>query len=240
MRNEKGFTLIELLVTIAVAMGLMLAIYGAINMAQRSSQGIERKVTTQQDARSALELMAMEIRMASYNPNFVTNIWVDPANCSSTSGNQNYQGIQAATPNTIAIEMDINENSVITSSTATDPNETIIYIYDPANQYITRSTNCGAAMAFLGETAASGRPREVRVVNDINGNGAYDAGVDVPVFRYYDGNGVELTNLPAAIPNIRRVEITIVAETADIDPMTNQRRRVVYSTSVTLRNHVAN
>lgn len=236
MKNDRGFTLIELLVTMAIAVMLMLAIYGAINMAQRSSQGIERKVTAQQDARSALELMAMEIRMASYNPNFVTGIWVDPGTCTSTSGNQAYQGIQVATPNAITLEMDINENSVIMSNA----NEIISYVYDPVNQYITRTTNCGMVQPFLGETIAGGRPRTVRVINDINGNNSYDAGTDVPVFRYYDGNGVELTNLPAQIPNIRRVEITLAAESEHIDPTTNQRRRLVYSTSVTLRNHVAN
>jgi len=54
------------------------------------------------------------------------------------------------------------------------------------------------------------------------------------------GLGERLTNLPAQIPNIRRVEITLAAESEHIDPTTNQRRRLVYSTSVTLRNHVAN
>ncbi len=241
MRSHKGFTLIELLVTMVITVILMMAIYGAINSAQRSTQGIERKVTAQQDTRAAVELMAMEIRMASYNPNFVTNIWVDPGNCFSASGNQTYQGIQAATNNLITIEMDINENSVITNNTNTDPNETISYVYDAANQYITRMTNCsGSAQPFLGETAASGRPRTVRVINDVNGNGTYDAGVDIPIFRYFDGSGTELTSWPADIPNIRRIDITLAVETAEIDPMTNQRRRLVYSTSVTPRNHVAN
>ncbi|MGV8079023.1 MAG: PilW family protein [Syntrophales bacterium] len=241
MRSHRGFTLIELLVTMVIAVILMMAIYGAINSAQRSTQGIERKVTAQQDVRAALELMAMEIRMASFNPNFVTNIWVDPGNCFSASGSQTYQGIQSATNNLITIEMDINENSVITNNTNTDPNETIAYVYDAANQYITRMTNCsGNAQPFLGETAASGRPRTVRVINDINSNGAYDAGVDIPVFRYYNGNGTELVSFPADIPNIRRIDITLAVETAEIDPMTNQRRRLIYSTSVTPRNHVAN
>lgn len=241
MRSHKGFTLIELLVTMVITVILMMAIYGAINSAQRSTQGIERKVTAQQDVRAALELMAMEIRMASFNPNFVTNIWVDPGNCFSASGSQTYQGIQSATNNLITIEMDINENSVITNNTNTDPNETIAYVYDAANQYITRMTNCsGNAQPFLGETAASGRPRTVRVINDINSNGAYDAGVDIPVFRYYNGNGTELVSFPADIPNIRRIDITLAVETAEIDPMTNQRRRLIYSTSVTPRNHVAN
>ena len=62
--EAKGFTLIELLITLVIAVILMMAIYGAINTAQRSTQGIERKVTAQQDARAAMELMAMEIRMA--------------------------------------------------------------------------------------------------------------------------------------------------------------------------------
>jgi hypothetical protein len=86
---------------------------------------------------------------------------------------------------------------------------------------------------------AVGNPRSVRVVNDLNGNGLFDAGVDLPVFRYFDTTGVEipLASLPARIPEIRRIEITLAVETEDLDPNTRQRRRMIYTTSVIPRNH---
>jgi hypothetical protein len=69
----------------------------------------------------------------------------------------------------------------------------------------------------------------VRTPRVINGN--------VPLFRYYDGRGAEIVNLPAEIPRIRRVEIALLVESADADPSTGEPRRMAFSTSVMPRNH---
>ena len=218
INNARGFTLVEIMVAMGVSMVLLASVYLAIDSAQRSSTGIERKVTAQQDARGALELMAMEIQMASFNPTFTPGIWV---------GTAQYKGIQTATADSIQVQMDINENASIG-----DANEIITYNYlsDTANQRITRNTG-GGAQAFLGDSAASGNPRTVHVINnDLN----------VPVFRYYNGTGAQIavTSLPASIPDIRMIDITLAVETNDIDPSTGQRKRMVYSTRVIPRNHV--
>lgn len=244
MKTAKGVTLVELLVGMAVGMILLGSIYMAVNVAQRSTSGIERKVTAQQDLKPALDLMAMEIGMAGYNPNYTTGNWA-ATNCAGASGSQNYKGIQQATTTAITVEMDINENCTGNNTPTcmtgnTNPNEIIAYSYDAVNLYITRETNCGGAQPFLGDTAASGNPRTVRVINNTAGTG----NTAIPVFRYYDGTGTEITigtastQLPLAIPNIRRIEITLAVETEDIDPNTKQRRRLIYSTSVIPRNHV--
>ena len=83
-------------------------------------------------------------------------------------------------------------------------------------------------MPFLGDMP--GDPRAVRVINT----------AAVPVFRYYDAQGTEITaaGLPAGIPNIARIDITVWVETEDIDPNSGQRRRMIYSTNVIPRNHV--
>ena len=227
--NKNGFTLVEILVALGIGTMMMMAIYSAVNSAQKSSSGIERKVIAQQDARSALELMAMEIRMASYNPNLTPNIWVSTANCSGTSTSQTYRGIQEATASSMTIEMDINDNGII-DATATNANETIKYVYDSTNQYITRSTNCGTAQPFLGALDANEATKTVLVVND-------EAGI--PVFRYYDGSspGTEITApVTTSIPDIRRVEITLVLDSYSSN--TGDRRRIIYSTSVIPRNHI--
>ncbi len=232
MRNAKGFTLVELMIALGVAMGLLTAIYMAVNSTQRHSSSIERKVTAQQDVKPALDLMAMEIGMVSYNPTFATDLWVNPAGtCMATAANQVYRGIQEATANSLVVEMDISGSAGGDGDGMLgDPNEVIRYNYDTANQYITRETNCGGGQPFLGDTVASGRPRTVRVINNTLG---------IPVFRYYDGNGLEIDSagLPAGIPNIRRIEIVLALETESIDDNTGQRRRLIYSTSVIPRNH---
>ena len=238
MRNKHGFTLVELIVALFVGSLVLVAIYSTVNIAQRSSSGLERRVSAQQDARSALELMAAEIRMASFNPLSRDNIWIDVNNfdsdCAGASFvNQNYRGIRQAAANAIAIEMDINGDGSID-----DPNEIIRYRYDSANRYIARSTNCGGAQAFLGDTNANQNIKTVLVENNNAG---------IPVFRYFDGSGADISaNVVAnpadpliGIPAIRRIEITLVADTSNADVGSNNRRRIIYSTSVIPRNHFA-
>jgi len=233
MKNNRGFTLPELLVAMAVGMVILTAIYAAVISGQRASGSIQRKVTTFQDARAALELMATEIQMASYNPNLTTNIWraTNPP-CTSQSGQQGNRGIQAADPNFITIEW---WNDALTIPAL----EIITYTYlgDAANLRITRQINCVGA-SFLGGSLQDGS-RTTRVVNDINMNGSFDGG-DIPVFRYFNGSGTEIlpASLSTHISDIARIEIALVVETQDFEPGTNQRRRMIYSTSVIPRNHV--
>lgn len=230
MKKDAGYTLVEMVISIAVGLVIIAAIYAAVNMGQRSTSGVERKVAAHQDARACLELMSLEIQMASFNSAAATGIWVSPADCTTLSGNQNYGGIQAASDTSITVEMDVNENSAIGG--VGNPNEIITYTYDVVNQYITRSTNCGGNQPFLGDTVASGRPRTVRVINT----------AAVPVFRYFNSQGTEIlpTGLPAGIPNVARIDITLWVETEHPDPSSGQRRRMVYATSVIPRNHVIN
>jgi type II secretory pathway pseudopilin PulG len=227
--HQKGHTLLEVLIVLGISVVVLGAIYSAVLMAQQSSVSVERKVIAQQDARAALEIMSMEIQMASYNPNFVTGMWLDgpSGSCGNVSATQNYKGLQEATANSITVEMDLSEDSDFA-----DTNEIIRYNLDTANQYITRQTSCGGgAQPFLGNQI--GQQRDIRVVN---------AAAGVPLFRYYDGNGTVITaaNLPARIPDIRVIELTLVVDTEGVDPNLNQRRRTIYTNRVIPRNHALN
>lgn len=224
-RNHRGFTLVEIIFAMATGVVVMGAVYMAMITGQRSSVGIEQRVSAAQDIRASLEIMSMEIGMASFNPNFVPGIWIEPGGCANPSASQGFRGIQAAGPNAITVEMDINENGAVG-----DANEVITYVYDVPNQRITRSTNCGGGQPFLGEVVGT-QGRSVRILNG-------DPAINIPVFRYFDGQGVDITGgLPAAIPNIRRIEIALVVETENADPATQQRQRMVYTNGVIIRNH---
>lgn len=236
MSDKRGFTLVEILVALGVGAIILAAIYSMVNLSQKISSGMERRVAAQQDEKTALELMAMEIGMASYTANSL--LWVNPATCNGVSPNLTDKGIQVATANSITIEMDINDNGYIQNTTtgAVDANEIIGYNYDTGNLYITRETNCGGAMPFLGDRdiAANVGKRTVRVINN-----SYNP--VIPVFRYFDGNGIEIFPTaanPAPIPNIRRIEITLAVETENPDINNGQRKKMIYSTSVIVRNHV--
>jgi prepilin-type N-terminal cleavage/methylation domain-containing protein len=231
LKGSRGFTLVELVMAIAVGLVLLAAVWTAVWSGQRSSVGIERKVTTNQDARAALEIMATEIRMASFNSLFTVNIWRNPGDC-GVSGNQNWKGIQEATATSITVEMDLDPDGTCGNAAG----EIIRYEYDAANLRLNREmiTCTGgvrspvALLSFLGPI--NGQP-EVRTVEVVNGA--------LPVFRYFDGTGVLIAyaNLPNDIPRIRRIEIALLVQSADVDPSTGQKRHMAYSTSVIPRNH---
>ncbi len=230
---DRGFTLSESVVALAVGMLLLLAVYGAVNMAQLSTTGIERKVVAQQDARIALEIMAMELRMASYNMSMDDSVWVDPAAC--VAGSPVSRGVRSATTNSITVEMDIDDSGGV----GDNENEIISYQYlsGTSDLRITRETlrcpgpTTGGAQPFLGATEAEPAARTVRVINGT---------LNLPLFRYFDGADAELfptAGDQSSVPNIRRINITIAVETADIDPASGQRRRLIYGTSVIPKNH---
>src|SRR5664279_3621771 len=109
--NQKGFTLVEILIAMVIGTIIMGAVYVATLEGHRASTGIEQKISVQEDVRAALNIMVMEIGMASYNPTRATNnIWRNP-NCNNAgTGVLAYKGIQtiAGFANTITVEMDIN------------------------------------------------------------------------------------------------------------------------------------
>jgi len=246
--GEKGFTLVELLFAILIGVMLIAASYIAMTSGQQTSAGVERKVAAQQDVRAAMQVMGLELSMASYNPHYMPNIWHDlpsignPVQC-DVPGNQAFKGIRQATPTAITVEMDVGENNRV----GDDRGEIIRYAYDQNNQSLTRETaTCGQTVwsvdHFLGSTddPQLKQPRTVRVINqDLN----------LAVFRYYNGIGQEGTELaincsagnePSCneIPNIRRIDITLAVATAEADPASKRRKQMIYSTRVLVRNHV--
>lgn len=228
--RRKGFTLVELLIAMAVGIVIIAAVYSAMNLALRFSANTDRKVITQQDTRAVLDLMAMEIRMASYNPTMSTTIWSTiPSN--ATTCNQvglvspvpANKGIQIANANTILIAMDLNNPPIIPAVIGDVANEYIEYSYDGAST-LNRSVSCVGA-AILGGTAPFTNVRNAAVLP-----------TPIPLFQYFDRNDQPT----ALIPNIRRIQITIVTDTAANDTTqsgTPRPRRMIYSTSVIVRNH---
>ena len=75
MKKQRGYTLVEMLISIAVGMVILAVIYAAVNMGQRSTVNVERKVAAHQDTRASLGLMALEIEMASFNPTYASGVW---------------------------------------------------------------------------------------------------------------------------------------------------------------------
>jgi len=225
--RKNGFTLVEAIVAMAVGAIIMAAVYGYMSLVQKNSANADRKIVTQQDTRSVLELMATEIRMASYLPapcNMST--WLTIPACAEMpgwggTGIKINKGIQVADANKIFVAMDLNGDGGIGPPGAS---EYIMYYYDGAST-LSRDVSCSGMQAILGGSAPFSNVR--------------NAAAGVPLFRYYDRNNTLLA-APISIPAIRRILITIVADTADKDLNTKQYKRMVYSTSVVVRNHGLN
>jgi len=217
LKNKKGFTLVEILLALFVGLLLLATIYFSVVSGQRSSVAIESKVVAQQDVRAILDVMALEIGMASYNPTYSLTIWGENRGIGEVP-NPSPPPSNLSTNEALVVRMDLSGTGAPT---------VISYVYDANNQMITRDTG-GGAQPFLGN--ALGSPRSVRVVNNV---------LNLPVFRYFDTTGVEIPSgsVPSRIKEIRRIEITLAVETEEIDPSTRQRRRMIYTTSVIPRNH---
>jgi prepilin-type N-terminal cleavage/methylation domain-containing protein len=229
MMNKNGFTLVELMIALGIAMGIGLTLYFSINMAQRSSTSVSRKVITQQDARTVLDIMAMEIRMTSLNMTMSRTIWnaIPTTGCGSMGNIVPWpanKGLQVAGPNTILIAMDLGGRiepggaNVPSGIIGDAPSEYIEYAL--GTNTITRNVSCGGDNDILGGEDLSTTVR--------------NGGLGIPLFQYYNSAG----NITANIPQIRRVRITIVADTRSPDALTGQAKRMTYTTDVLVKNHV--
>ncbi|HDS05772.1 MAG TPA: prepilin-type N-terminal cleavage/methylation domain-containing protein, partial [Deltaproteobacteria bacterium] len=159
MMNKRGVSLVELIVAMAVGIIIMAAIYSLMNTGQQSSASLARKVLTQQDARAVLDLMAMEIRMASFNPTDNASLGGTTPACNSMNsfagGVASRGGIQIAEQNRLLIAMDLNgifesgENKIPDGKIGNPGTNEYIY-YEYANNTITRNVSCGGNTVILG------------------------------------------------------------------------------------------
>jgi hypothetical protein len=169
--------------------------------------------------------MSMEIRMASFNPSMSSGTWEVPLHAPLCGGLvliRDNKGIQSIGSSRLAIAMDLDNSGKISDT----DNEYIIYEYNGVDT-ITRSVNCSGSDTFLGGNLDSG----TQVRNT-------EAGI--PLFQYFDRSG----NVTATIPDIRRIRVSIVADTKNpsnmIRDVTGKSKplRMVYSTDILVKNHV--
>jgi len=67
VKHEAGMTLVELMIAAAVGLGVIGAALSMLVMSQKATRVNEQVVETQQNVRMAMELLARDVRLASYN-----------------------------------------------------------------------------------------------------------------------------------------------------------------------------
>jgi hypothetical protein len=150
------------------------------------------------------------------------------------------KGIQTAAnaANTIIIAMDLNNPTVNPAVIGDWPNEYIEYSYNGTDT-ITRNANCDPN----GDQPILGGAGSATLVHNHDG-----VVPDVNLFTYFDGSNNDITATVAnnnsstvnGVPAIRRIRITIVADTESNDSLTNKKRRMTYTTDVLVKNHAFN
>ena len=192
--RQQGFTLIELLIAMALALIIIGALSGAF-VSQRKAYDTQEQISEMnQNARAALGMMSGEIKMAGFAPTGYDTAYENDPTVAQTSPMM--QRIDSTAARFVGIPYGETELQIIADlngdGDTSDTDENVTYAYDSTNKKITRTT--GGATDDLVENIQSF------------------------TFKYLESDGVtEVTN-SANVGNIREIQITITARTAEPDP----------------------
>jgi type IV pilus assembly protein PilW len=186
LRNIEGFTLVELMVSMGIGMVILAAVTTTFMSQSKIYNAQEQINEMQQNARGVLDIITRELKMAGYKPN-----------------GGGFSGVTYSTTQ-LMVQADLDSSGAIsTSSTAS---EQITYVYDSANQRITRAVGSGSAQILADNITAF-------------------------TFSYLDSTGTATT----VSANIRQVGINITATTAKPDPnYTSNGGHRTYTVSATI------
>ncbi|MBW2108238.1 MAG: prepilin-type N-terminal cleavage/methylation domain-containing protein [Deltaproteobacteria bacterium] len=126
-RRARGFTLVELLVAMATGMVVLAAGINIVILHKHAYQVQDQCAEMVQTARAALDMMSREVRMAGFDPT-----------------GAGFKGL-ALNPSRLCIHADLsgpNPDDPPDGDTD-DPNECIVYRYDPEHLQIDRNTGGG-------------------------------------------------------------------------------------------------
>ncbi|MBW2579523.1 MAG: prepilin-type N-terminal cleavage/methylation domain-containing protein [Deltaproteobacteria bacterium] len=196
---HRGFTLVELIVVIGIFSIVMAAIYSVFVRANRVYISQEEVVAAQQEARSALDILGREIRMAGLiaannQPGGLDLITFVPV--FETTGAPSWNGkadaaIGAATATTLALESDMDEDN---------KTEAVLYVYNATDGTLTRE------VLYWDSASGSGW-------NSTGGEQLFLENIQSLTLTYQMADGTSNT-APANLENIRGVVINLVAQTA--------------------------
>lgn len=208
--NNNGFTLVELLIAVAISGFILAAVYMTYRSQQKSYVVQEKVATMQQNIRSAMYYMEREIRMAGFDPTGNADAKIETANANSirftmdVTGGQN-DGIDNDNDGIVDEDtdgIDNNGDGVIDRGTEADEFRFSDGNLDDSNEDISYSLYISDGIKKLGRKSSS-----------TANNQPIAEYIDALNFVYLDEDG----NVVASIPEIRSIQITLIARAPEGD-----------------------
>ena len=142
---SSGLTVLELVVAMGVAGLFYGVLYNFYLLHARALKVQEIKLDLQESSRLAIDFLVRELHFAGARP-------IQGTGCPG------FERLTNAESQRITLQYDYRGNS--TGSTADgcpdDPNERIVYVYEPDTQLIKRASGGGAPQPFIGDVPSSG------------------------------------------------------------------------------------
>ena len=186
MRDRRGTTLVELMLTLVI-FGIVLGVVFSFLVGTRNSYTDTReRVQYQQSLRAVISLLTREIRSTGCDPM-----------------NAGFDMFTVADVNQIGCQMDLNGDMDCTDA---DPDESVVYAFDPGAGTLSRDVGGGAQVILRGLTGVT--------------------------FSYFDETGLAMTATPLNATdraNVRYVEVNLAGESERGEP-------VHYVTRILVRN----
>ena len=210
VRNENGFSLIELMIAIAIFGIVVAGIVTAFREQLKSHNTQQEILAMQQNIRAAMYYMTRELKNAGLDPSGDTNAGITNATAQSITFSMDFTG------GTGTNGVDDDGDGIIDEAdepfwdgTLNGPNEIITYTLSNDSDANGICDN----LQVIGEpTAGAGIPCNLtRAVGAAGTPQPLAVNIDALNFEYLDKDGVRLTNPMASIPDIRSVQITLVA-----------------------------
>lgn len=215
--QPKGFTLIELMIAMVVGLVLLAAVYSVFILQNKELNKQEQIAVMQDNARMAMDMMTREIMMAGYGPESLTiplTRCIGATPTTKPSSPYSCLGIVAANASFISFSADLDGNGDLTGA-----NENITYDRD--------ESPAGSGIYALRRKPNSGYPQPV--VENI-----FPSATELALaFTYLPATGTTPTT---NLNEIRRIQITVTARTANIDPNTGNYYYYTLKSYVTPRN----
>ena len=203
---NSGFTYIELLIVTALFSVIISSIYTLLTANIKVYSSQGNTMAMTQGVRAALVIMTKDMKMAKYDPTGNAGACIITADISE-----------------FKFQIDWNENGTILSSSS-DPSEELRYALSPDEN---RDGIADESPSKIGLASWAGGLQPV--VEDIT----------KLEFTYYDKENNVLTPLPLSSENIEKIksiEILIISETPNPDPILNVKKSKTITTRVMLRN----